>query len=96
MSQPAPGQPVMYLDRDGSGPDKVTLRTGVVAEQSGTGEPGMLAVVPAGGRAPTLVPTAAIVSAPARAHASNRQPRNPLRGSRAGRHRRAATPEPSA
>ena len=89
----------MYLDRDHGGPDKVTLRTGVVAEQSGPGEPGLVAVVPSDAESATMVPVSAVVSAPARAHASNRQPRNPLRGSRAGRHRReesSAAPGPAA
>lgn len=81
----------MYLERDGSGPDKVTLRTGVVAEQSDAGKPGMLAVVSSDGEPATMVPVSAVVNAPARAHASNRQPRNPLRGTRAGRHRRDET-----
>lgn len=81
----------MYLDRDHSGPDKVTLRTGVVAQQSDIGEAGMVAVVPSDTEMATMVPATAVVSAPARAHASNRQPRNPLRGTRAGRHRREGT-----
>lgn len=89
----------MYLDRDEDGPDKVTLRTGVVAEPNGSGEPGMLAVVPADADSATMVPVSAVVGAPARAHASNRLPGNPLRGTRAGRHRRhdaMTAPEPTA
>ncbi|HJQ46720.1 MAG TPA: hypothetical protein VJ870_10415 [Amycolatopsis sp.] len=88
MSQPMPGQPIIYLDRDDSGSDKVTLRTGVVAEQSGAGEAGMVAVVPSDAEVATMVPASAVVSAPAQAHATNRQPRNPLRGAHPGRHRR--------
>jgi hypothetical protein len=103
------GERFIYVDRAQDGPDKVTLRLGVVAEEyDGTSDADtdLIPVVEPGTPAtetPRLITADDVIGAAPRPaepnrHMANRLPTHPLRGlSRAGRHRRRAdADQPSA